>query len=50
MNEDELVVPEDVAEARERIAAWIDKPEHQPTGNEPTEDALDDPAHQEDTE
>ena len=47
MNEDELVVDQEVAEARERIAAWIDKPEHQ-TGNEPTEDALDDPAHQED--
>ena len=47
MNEDELVVDQYVAEARERIAAWIDKPEHQ-AGTEPVEDALDDPAHQED--
>ena len=45
MNEDELVVDQYVAEARERIAEWIDK---QPGKPEPTEDALDDPAHQED--
>lgn len=47
MPDDELVIDKDVQRARERVAEWFDRPEHQPTGDEPREDALDDPAHQE---
>ena len=46
-DDDGPITPE---EARERVAKWIDRPEHkQPKRgkHEPKEDALDDPAHQE---